>query len=136
MKSINLYRNMKNKKKINLGIELLRMILTFLIVYIHCYNTTSSNKKLLLFTLLFLEFFVPTFFIISFYFSHKTFESKNINKLKERFKRILIPYIIWPIIFWLKYNFFNILYRKKDKEIFKNLYYQLLNKSIIEKNNF
>jgi hypothetical protein len=26
----------------------------------------------------------------------------------------------------LKYNFFNILYRKKDKEIFKNLYYQLL----------
>jgi hypothetical protein len=46
MKSINLYRNMKNKKKINLGIEVLRMILTFLIVYIHCNNIISSNNKL------------------------------------------------------------------------------------------
>lgn len=127
MESQKLYHNIKNKKKkIYSGIEILRMILSFLILLVHCYNKSYSNNKSISFAYLLLGFYVPTFFIISFYFSYKTFKSKNINKIKQRFTRILIPYIIWPIIFWLKYNFFNIFSGKKDKNIFKNLYYQLL----------
>jgi len=36
--------------------------------------------------------------LISFYFSWKTFFSKDIIKYKKRLERLLIPYIIWPII--------------------------------------
>ena len=114
------------KHKINLGIEILRMILSFLIVVIHCHNKKGDDTKILLFCYNTLCFYVPTFFIISFYFSFRLFISKDIIKIKQRFKRILIPYIIWPIIFWLRYNIFIIINNIKDKEIIKNLYYQIL----------
>lgn len=126
MESIKIYSDKTKSKKIYLGTEILRMILSFLIVVIHLHNKKGIEIKFKSFALLNLDFYVPTFFIISFYFSYKIFVSKNINKIKQRFIRILIPYIIWPTIFWIRYNFLNILNKKKDKEIFKNLYYQLL----------
>ena len=43
-----------------------------------------------------------TFFFISFYFSYKTIIKRNIIKIKLRFKRIIIPYIGWPLIFFIK----------------------------------
>ena len=44
---------------------------------------------------------IPTFFLISFYFTYKSFISFNINKIKSRLERIFIPYISWTIIPWL-----------------------------------
>ena len=126
MNPIKLNNDKTKIKKIYLGTEILRMILSFLIVVVHFHNKRESKIKLKSFASLNLEFYVPTFFIISFYFSYKLFVLKNIYKIKQRFRRILIPYIIWPIISWIRYNFFNILHKKKDKQIFKNLYYQLL----------
>ena len=102
------------------------MILSFLIVVVHCHNKNGEDIKLKTFSFTALSFYVPTFFVISFYFSFRLFISKNIIKIKQRFIRILIPYIIWPIIFWLEYNIYNFLNNRRDKYIFKNLYYQLL----------
>ena len=123
----------KSNKKNYLGIEILRMILSFLIVIVHCSNFESLNITFLKFAWGNLKFYVPTFFI---------------NKIKQRFVRIfifvfifiiliitlflngkdsrLMPYTFWPIIFWIRYNIYNFLYGIKDKEILKNLYYQLL----------
>ena len=123
MKSIILIKKDKNIKKIYLGIEILRMILSFLIVNVHFYDFGKTKNKLLLFPQYALIFYVPTFFIISFYFSFNTFTSKNINKKKERLLRILIPYVIWPFIFWIRFYY---IYYKKDEHKFKNLYYHLL----------
>ena len=113
-------------KRIYLGIECLRMILSFLIVSVH-YGFLEKNK-LFYFAKRGLNFYVPTFFLISFYFSYNTFTLKNINKIKMRFKRILIPYIIWPQIIWIKNNLIN--YEKNllkpDLNIFKKLYYQII----------
>lgn len=116
----------KNFKSIYLGVEVLRMILSFLIVVVHCYNKKYIKIKLLYFPFFCLCFYVPTFFLISFYFSYKTFISRNIVKIKERFLRLLIPYIIWPVIFWLRFQFMNYLDGRNDKDKFKNLYYQII----------
>jgi hypothetical protein len=42
-----------------------------------------------------------------FYFSYYSFKLKKINKIKERFKRLIIPYIIWPIIIYLQKKLFS-----------------------------
>ena len=89
MESIKIYSDKKKIKKIYLGTEILRMILSFLIVVIHLHNKNGIEIKFKSFALLNSDFYVPTFFIISFYFSYEIFVSKNINKIKQRFIRIL-----------------------------------------------
>ena len=123
MNTIKLYNDKSKIMKIYLGIEILRMILSFLIVVIHIHSKSGSKYKLIKFIFQNFEFYVPSFFIISFYFSYKLFVSKNIYKISQRFRRILIPYIIWPIIFCIRYNIFNIINKKTDKKILNNLYY-------------
>ena len=113
-------------KSIYLGIEILRMILSFLIVYIHCYDSSNAKSKLQLLPFKYIRFYISTFFLISFYFSYNSFISRNINKIVQRFKKLLIPYIIWSVIIWIKNNFNYYYYKKKEKTEIKNLYYQLL----------
>jgi len=79
----------------NLGIEILRMILCFWVITLHYSGKKNKNK----YKILRAYFHVPTFMMISFYFSYKTFISNDIIKYKARLERLLIPYIIWPIIF-------------------------------------
>lgn len=78
-----------------LGVQLLRMILSFWIVIFHCYKTENITLHKYLFEI---KPHVPCFILISFYFSFNTFSKRNINKIKSRFERIVIPYFIFPII--------------------------------------
>ena len=87
-------------KKRNLGIELLRMFLCFRIVLLHYY---SSNNPYIL-KLKRNRFQVPCFFFISFYFLFPIFSERKYQKLKLRLERLLIPYIIHPILNWIINN--------------------------------
>lgn len=69
---------------------------------------------------------LSAFFIISFYFSYKSFTLKITNKIKERFKRLLIPYVIWPIIIYLQKTLFNYMHGEKNDVSLKLLIYQIL----------
>ena len=100
------------------------MILSFLIVLVHFYVNKKSKFYFFLFQNL--SYYVPSFFFISFYFSYKPFTSKNVEKIKERFIRILIPYMGWPILFWLKNNYLYYIFKIKENIFIKNFYYQLL----------
>ena len=110
-----------NKKKINLGIEVLRMILCFWVITFHC---SGLNKK---YKILNTFFHVPTFMLITFYLSYRIVFSKEIQKLKIRFCRLLLPYIIIPIIYLLvlilKFRKYSIL---KINNLFIDLYLQYL----------
>ena len=71
------------------------MFYAFIILFFHC-------KKKRIYSQIFNKYLgeveslgLTTFFIISFHFSYNSFTQKNINKINERFKRFLIPYIIW-----------------------------------------
>lgn len=102
-----------------IGIEILRMFLCFRIVLLHYY---SLNNKYIL-KLKNNNYQVPCFFFISFYFLYSTISNINIDKMKLRLERLLIPYIIYPIIVWIvnnlmfkiiKFNRFNRLLSIKE----------------------
>jgi len=116
----------KQKKYIYIGIQILRMIFAFNIVVFHCISNSSKNIILYFICHIGIHYYMPTFFIISFYFSYRTFCSRNISKLKERLLRILIPYIIWPSLFWIKYTVISSFNTKKVTIVYKDLIYQLL----------
>ncbi len=105
---------------INFGIELLRMILCFWIILFHFGGDNNKKKYKILNTF----FHVPTFMIISFYFSYKIFSSKNILKIKLRLERLLIPFLIIPII---KFVIIILLeYPRINKINIKELFIELL----------
>ena len=97
---------MKNaEKKVNIGIQILRMISCIWVVSNHCYY--SKNNKMLHFYLTSKNFHVPIFMFLSFYFYYKHLNDKNIKKIKMRFNRLLIPYLIWPLIFLISNNIWH-----------------------------
>lgn len=91
--------NSKRKKEYNIGIGILRVCLSFMVIMDHLYDHKKYEKYTYFF-----YYHIPTFFLISFFFSFKTFY--NINKIKARFERIMIPYFSWCFINWI----FNIIY--------------------------
>jgi len=89
---------MLDDKKIikrNLGIQILRSLLCFWVLLNHCYNPNSQKLRKIVFKY---RLHVPTFILISFYFSNKIFCCLSVTKIKNRFERLLIPYFILPII--------------------------------------
>ena len=110
----------KTNKIINYSLQLLRLLLCFWVVIHHCYNNVYKFKG---------KFHVPTFMIMSFYFYYKTLKTKNITKIKERFQRISIPYIIWAIFIFIFNNIFFELFGfsiYKKKLLIKDLVLQLI----------
>ena len=108
----------------NEGLALLRLYLTFLVVNNHCFKWTKKNNKFIM--LLKNPFHVPIFFIMSFYFFQKTLKNRNLAKFNIRFKRLLIPYIIWPILILIINNLLFFLFNINLHHSFKGLIKQLL----------
>lgn len=109
----------------NSGIEILKTILTFLILVYHCLDPNLSDNRIFQFMIKIVPFYFSTFFLIFFYFSYNIISSRNISLIKQRLIRRLIPYIIWPTIFL----FLNIIsYNKKVKmeNVLKNLFIQFI----------
>ena len=88
--------------RLSLSIETLRFPLMLLIIFLHCYTSTSSETRghdtyfrlLYPFSLWMGETGVPAFFFISgllFFYSKKTY----IQKIKSRFHTLLIPYLFF-----------------------------------------
>lgn len=114
-------------KKLNVGIQILRMIFSFHILVFHCINRNLYKSKIIISLTSNVDIDLGVFFIISFYYSYNSFTSKNIEKIKQRFYRLLIPYIIWPFFFFVIYNFTCLVNGEKEFYIKpKLLYYQLL----------
>lgn len=103
--------NNKNGKlkanKVNHGINVLRMILSFWVISFHCTSLKIKTTYKILKTF----FHVPTFMVISFYFSYNLFYMRSITKAKQRIKRLLVPYSIVPLIHLMVYEDF-FLYNK------------------------
>ena len=122
---------MEKKKEIykkinkNYGLQILRMILCFWIIIFHCCKIINPSLRKFIYSL----FHVPTFIVISFYFFFNNLYNRNIAKIKQRFIRLLIPYIIWPIILLIMNNLsikFEIKGKYEKNLTFKNLIYQFI----------
>ena len=90
----------KNKNQRNLGIEILRFFLCFRVVLLHYYSL--DNEYIL--SLKKNRFQVACFFFISFYFLFPIISQRNIKIFKLRLERLLIPYVIYPILNWIINN--------------------------------
>jgi len=123
MKKNNIANSIQNKnisfkvtKTINLGIQILRFLLCYWIVLVHCSDVKAEHGKYL-----YKGFHVPTFMLLSFYFYYSILSNKIIDKVISRFQRLLIPYIFWPL--------FRVIFRIKGPDgefTIKNHFLQLL----------
>ena len=115
----------KPKKTRNYGVEILRMIMAFFVIIEHCYkpkNITLQNIVIIL------GFHVPTFLIISFYYLNNNLVNRKVDKIKERLKRLLIPYLFYPIIIYIAYNLLYIFFHF---ETLRKSLYQLIIQFIV-----
>ena len=74
-------------------------------------------------------FHVPTFIFISFYFYYNNIASRDNYKILQKFKRLLIPYIIWPFIFLILDNTINKIFNIKifgRRVTLKEYFYQII----------
>ena len=87
------------EKEFNISFSILRIYLCFVVVNNHLFNATDSTN---IFLLKFLKnmISVPIFFMMSFFLCHKLFSLNDKKKIKNRLERLIIPYFLWPIIFW------------------------------------
>ena len=88
----------------NLGIEILRAILCFWVLLFHCLNVKYAQKNIFFYFAKFKLYHVPCFTFIAFYFSFNIFKNLNLIKIKSRFERLLIPYLVYPIAIWIINN--------------------------------
>ena len=109
------------KMEIIYGIEILRMILCFWVITHHYLGRKIKSK----YKIIDYYYHVPTFFFLSFYLNYKIFILKNIIKIKQRFERLIISYIIIPIIF-LIIKFFSLGFLKNIRRILFGLFMQYI----------
>ena len=79
--------NSKKTKNINLGIQLLRMLMSFWVVLNHCYKTKNRIFINIIFKH---KFHIPCFIIISFYFLNANLSNRKIEKIYYRLERLSI----------------------------------------------
>ena len=113
-------------KKYNYGLGLLKVILAYCVVCTHHLNFKTIKNKILQY--LFKERLcqVPAFFIMSFYFMYKDLLSSNIKAYLKRLERLLIPYIVWPIIVFILNNYILCKFIVVQKFSFNDLKYQFI----------
>lgn len=114
-----------NKKNFDIGLAILRVFISYFVVIAHCYNSSNSSFIFKKINSLF-KTHVLIFFIMAFYFSYKTIISSNLKKKIDRLKRLIIPYILWPIILWLINKLVPKNYKRAKCITKEDLIYQLL----------
>ena len=92
-------------KKNYFGLSILKVFLAFDVINGHCFNRKSTSNILILYLLDSKKLHVPSFIIMSFYFTHNTLISLNSGKIYKRFERLFIPYLGWPLISFILSNF-------------------------------
>lgn len=97
------------------------MICCFSIILTHFYGFYYYR-----FLLYEYRYYIMTFFFLSFYFSFNTLSRRDPLKIKERFKRMIVPYIGWPLIFFIKDKMDHYIYNKRELYNLKKFYYQIL----------
>lgn len=117
---------MNTNKKNYYGLSILKALLSFDVINNHCFKKKSTSNKIILYLLNSNKLHVPSFIIISFYFTHNSLISLDLNKIYRRAERLLIPYLGWPFILFIMSNFINIFWEKIPLISYKNLLYQII----------
>ena len=115
-----------NFKSFNYGLALLKSILSFSVVISHNFKSNPNKNKIIFYITHIRLRHVPAFFIMSFCFVCNNILSLKIKNVFRRLERLLIPYIIWPIVVYTINHFFNYIYKTRFLDSFQMLKIQFL----------
>lgn len=87
------------KKRMNNGLCFLRVFMSFEVVLCHFWIVSEMDRTLLPFEKL-RSLAVPVFMFMSFVLTGKTLTILEKTKMNNRFRRLLLPQIIWAFIYW------------------------------------
>lgn len=96
--------------KINYGFSLLKMLLAFEVLLAHFANWDEYNPVLVWPFRELVSLAVPCFIILSFYLMCNSFLSRNEDRSKTRLIKLLVPQIGWTVIYYVVYQFLDILF--------------------------
>ena len=114
-----------NKKIHDYGLGLLKTFLAVLVIAAHQFSRNTTKNEIILKIYDNRNIHVPSFFIMSFYFTCHNLLSQNPKKILSRFVRLLIPYIGWPIIIKQTNRIYNQKYKTKFPDSIEILKSQL-----------
>lgn len=112
----------------NYGFAALKIFMTFEVIL--CHYWTYVDIKNMPFYLKFFDVFrllaVPVFMIMSFYFfCEKNYICQNKHNIKRRLARLIIPYVVWGVIYYLCYTLIEMAYNIKLLNGISDLGWQL-----------
>lgn len=110
--------------KKNIGISLLKIILSYSVVCIHFWN---SEMKCLLNPIVsfFCSYAVYLFVFISFYFCQAQISEHRPDRIRERFIRLIIPQVGWTIIYCVLYELMDVLFGQNKISGMEDFWWQL-----------
>ena len=114
-----------NKKIHDYGLGILKTFLAVLVIAAHQFSRNTTKNEIILKIYDNRNIHVPSFFIMSFYFTCHNLLSQNPKKILSRFVRLLIPYIGWPIIIKQTNRIYNQKYKTKFPDSIEILKSQL-----------
>ena len=116
---------MNNLKEKNVGLSVLRIVLSYSVICIHFWDAKSSN--FLADVVIYLKTYaVPTFMLMSFALCGKMFEENENDRIKKRFVRLIIPQVAWTIIYFVLYLLMDVFFGKNKISGFEDFWWQLL----------
>ena len=86
-------------RKVNLGLNLLRVWLSFEVVADHFWHAKGLTG-VMAFLFAMRSVAVPCFLLMSFYLTANRYAESDVKWLKTRFGRLCVPYFIWPLVYF------------------------------------
>ncbi|MBQ6334428.1 MAG: acyltransferase [Erysipelotrichaceae bacterium] len=119
-------QNKINYDKINYGFSLLKMLMAFEVLLGHFADWSQYDPRIVWPFRELVSLAVPSFVIMSFYLTERSFLNRDDEKFKVRFKKLLIPQIAWAFIYYIIYALIDLFMHKKLHSGITDLFWQIL----------
>lgn len=113
------------KKEYNYGLAILRMLMCFMVVLVHCWDAVETGIFFRGLDVL-RGYAVVVFMAMAFALGQKQLVELNKTSIKRRFERLIIPQVGWAIIYWGAYSAKNMLFHHSNELTVKDLLLQIV----------
>lgn len=118
-----------SSKNYNYGLAVLRIMMAFVVVLCHFWNSSDSFTGMALFFHKLKPLAVPTFLLMAFFFFEKSLHACSLSSLKKRLSRLLAPHICWAFIYFgvemILSKLFNIVLYDAECNMYSQLFWQI-----------
>ncbi len=115
-----------NYDRINYGFSLLKMLMAFEVLLGHFADWSEYDPRIVWPFRELVSLAVPSFVIMSFYLTGRSFLARNDEKFKTRLIKLIIPQVIWAFIYYIIYVLLDVLMHKHLTSGISDLFWQIL----------